>query len=112
MSERTLESRCWRSRASDIEERNRRSSTRCSERSSRWRERLFCLSVEEVRADSESRRRESWAMSDSRWIQQLTYVKHIFSADKLTLSSRSCICASVLCSSSDGFWGRLGVDAN
>src|SRR2546423_9683066 len=67
MSERTLERRCWRSRASDMEERKRRSSTRCSESTSRWRERLFCLRVEEDNADSESKRRDSWAMSDSRW---------------------------------------------
>jgi hypothetical protein len=29
-----------------------------------------------------------------------------------TLSRRSCICASIRCSSSEGLGGRLGIDAN
>lgn len=59
MSERTLERRFARLRASAMLARNRESSRRWSARISRWRERLFCLRAEEVRVDSESRRRES-----------------------------------------------------
>lgn len=59
MSERTFARRCCRSRASEIDDLSRRSSWRCSVRSSRWRERLFCFSVDVLNAFSESSRRES-----------------------------------------------------
>lgn len=67
MSERTWERRCWRSRDSEMEARRRLSSRLWSWSTSRWRERLFCLSADEVRADSESRRRVSCAIRASRW---------------------------------------------
>jgi hypothetical protein len=68
MSERTFASKCCRSRASEMEDLRRRSSWRCSVRTSRWRERLFCLREEVLRADSESRSRESWDISPSRCV--------------------------------------------
>ena len=67
MSERTVERRFVRARASVMVDFRRRSSRWWSRRISRWRERLFCFRAEEVRVDSESRRRESWAMRVSRW---------------------------------------------
>lgn len=67
MSRRTLESRFALFRASRRLEVRRESSRWWSRRISRWRDRLFCFRAEEVRVDSESRRRESWEMSVSRW---------------------------------------------
>ena len=66
MSDCTLESRFARLRASWMVPRIRESSFLCSARISRWRERLFCFSAEEVRVASESRRRASWAVRVSR----------------------------------------------
>ncbi len=66
MSERTLEMRLARWRASVMVDLRRTSSRRWSRRISRCRVRWFCFRAEEVRTDSESRRRESWAMSASR----------------------------------------------
>lgn len=67
MSSRTLPRRFERSRASFRLERRRVRSRRWFDRFSRRRERLFCLTAEEVRAASESSRRASWVMVDSRW---------------------------------------------
>lgn len=47
---------------------SRVSSRRCSWRTSRCRERLFCFVAEAVRVASESRRRESCAIRESRWM--------------------------------------------
>lgn len=69
MSERTLESKLARSRDSAMADVNRWSSRRWSWRTSRWRERLFCLRAEDVRVASESSKRESWEMRASRWIR-------------------------------------------
>jgi len=55
---------------------------------------LFCFRAEEVRADSESRRRESWDMRDSRFSRMVL------------------ICDSVRDSSSVGFGGRVVLVAN
>ena len=66
MSERTLESKLARWRASAMEDLRRTSSRRWSRRISRWRVRLLDFRAEVVRGDSESRRRVSWAMSASR----------------------------------------------
>lgn len=66
MSERTFDRRFARSRASEMLDERRFSSRRCSDSTSRWRARLFCLSAEEVRVASESRRRVSWPINDSR----------------------------------------------
>lgn len=68
MSDRTFERRFARFRASWIWDFRRASSRRCSWRISRWRERLFCFRAEAVRVASESRRRESCDMRDSRWM--------------------------------------------
>lgn len=59
-------SRFTRSRVSEMELLRRLSSLWWSERISRWRERLFCFRAEDVRADSESRRRDSCEISESR----------------------------------------------
>ena len=66
MSERTLESRLVRERDSWIWEERRVSSRRWSRRISLWRERLLDFRAEVVRGDSESRRRVSWDINDSR----------------------------------------------
>ena len=52
-----------------MEDLRRRSSRRWSRRISRWRTRLLDFRAEVVRGDSESRRRASWVMSASRWIE-------------------------------------------
>ena len=59
MSERTVERRLARVRASEMADRRRESEERCSERISRWRLRFDCRSVEDVGGllGSESRRR-------------------------------------------------------
>ena len=67
MSERTLERRLARVRASLRADFKRTSSRRWSSRISRWRERWFCFRAEDVRTDSESRRRESWDIMASRY---------------------------------------------
>ena len=67
MSLRTLWRRLARSRAELRRLRWRDNSVRWVERISRCRERLFCFRAEEVRRDSLSRRRESWAIKASRW---------------------------------------------
>lgn len=69
MSERTFDRRFARSRASEILDERRFSSRRCSANTSRWRARLFCLRAEEVRVASESSRRVSWPINDSRWFK-------------------------------------------
>jgi hypothetical protein len=68
MSDRTVERRFARLRASWIWDFRRESSRRWSCRISRCRERLFCFRAEAVRVASESRRRESWDMRVSRWM--------------------------------------------
>ena len=93
MSERTLLRRCCRSRASATAAFRRFSSDRCSVRTSRCRDKLFCFREDVLNAASESRSRDSCDMRASRF------------------STRSCTSASFLCSSSDGFWGRFGADA-
>ena len=75
MSERTLESRFARLRASAMDARRRESSRRWSARTSRWRVRLFCLMAEEVKVASESRRRESWEMRESRCSSNVSKVQ-------------------------------------
>lgn len=66
MSLRTLERRFALLRASWICDRSLVSSRLCSMRTSRCRDRLFCLSADAVRVASESRSLDSWAMSVSR----------------------------------------------
>lgn len=66
MSSRTLESRFARLRASERFDFSRVRSFLCDASFSRSRDRLFCLSAEEVRVASESRRRVSWLMTFSR----------------------------------------------
>ena len=52
-----------------MEDLRRMSSRRWSRRISRWRTRLLDFRAEVVRGDSESRRRASWVMRASRWIE-------------------------------------------
>jgi len=89
MSERTEERRFAFCLAEDVAVCRRVSSLLCWERISRWRERLFCFSAEEVRALSESRRRFSCVMRVSR------------------RSRRARSWVSRRCSSSDGFGGSV-----
>jgi hypothetical protein len=69
MSLLTFDNRFARFRASCICDFNRLSSRRCSWRTSLCRERLFCLRAEAVRVASESSKRDSCAISVSRWGQ-------------------------------------------
>lgn len=65
------------------------SSVWCCASISLWRARLFCFRAEVLRADSDSRRRESWDIRFDRF------------------SRRVVICDSVRDSSSVGFGGRV-----
>jgi len=85
MSCRTFDRRFARLRASVIVAFILCSSFLCSIKTSLCLDRLFCLRAEDVNADSESRRLESWLMRDS------------------LLSRRVRICVSVVDSSSEGF---------
>jgi hypothetical protein len=67
MSLRTFDKRFALFRASCMFDRNLESSRRCSWRISRWRERLFCFSAEDVSVDSESRSLDSCDMRVSRY---------------------------------------------
>lgn len=66
MSERTVERRLARWRASDMEVRRRVRVEVCSCNVERWRVRLFCFRAEEVRGEVEVRRRVSSSMRNSR----------------------------------------------
>ena len=106
MSERTLESRLARFRASVMAERRRVRSRWWSARISRWRERLFCFRAEEVRVGSESRRRESWEIRVERWRGEVSGVWGEGGGGGMggrTRSRRSSSWASILFSSSLGF---------
>lgn len=111
MSERTFVRRLARWRADwrvDFREPNSRRSF-C--RTSRCRERLFCLRAEAVRVLSESRRRVSWFMRVSRWG---VVRKGIFreGAGGRTFSKSSSILDSVCFCSSVGEGGMLLICAN
>lgn len=69
ISARTFASKCCLFLASPIWAINRRNSCRWSVRSSRCRVRLFCLSADVLRADSESNRRDNWERRVSRWLR-------------------------------------------
>lgn len=79
-------------RASVMVDFMRDSSRRWSDRISRWRARLLSLTAEDEASESSSR--DSWPTSASRF------------------SSSSCRLVSVRSSSSEGFWGMLGAEAN
>lgn len=88
MSERMLVSRLAFWRALAVRAVRRASSLVCWVRISWWRDRLFCLSADEVRSEEESSRRVSWAR-------------------RVRRRSRSAvICDSSRASSSDGLGGR------
>lgn len=113
MSSRTLERRFARLRASERFDFSRVRSLLCDASFSRSRDRLFCLSAEEVRVASESRRRVSWVMTLSRC--RILYQPHVhvrLIRRLLTLSKTSSSFASVALSSSEGLGGMLTAVEN
>lgn len=92
---------------------NRWSSRRWSWRTSRWRERLFCLRAEDVRVASESSNRESWEMRVSRCMKRQRTIRMLtYLVGRRTRSRRSFNCDCVRSSSSVGSCGGFVSEAN